>query len=64
MVRHSYICTVVIEHGAEHCGQLVVYYRANGMVPPDSRPQVRESGKTSRTSAEYSGAQEARQPRV
>jgi hypothetical protein len=26
-----------IEHSAEHYGQLVVYYRANNMVPPDSR---------------------------
>jgi uncharacterized damage-inducible protein DinB len=29
----------VIEHNAEHYGQLVVYYRANGMVPPASRPK-------------------------
>jgi hypothetical protein len=28
-----------IEHCGEHYGQLVVYYRANDMVPPDSRPQ-------------------------
>jgi hypothetical protein len=27
----------VIEHSGEHYGQLVVYYRVNGMVPPDSR---------------------------
>jgi hypothetical protein len=27
----------VIEHAAEHYGQLVVYYRANGLVPPESR---------------------------
>jgi hypothetical protein len=26
-----------IEHSAEHFGQLVVYYRANGIVPPESR---------------------------
>jgi hypothetical protein len=32
----------VTEHSAEHYGLLVAYYRANGMVPPDSRPQ---SGK-------------------
>jgi uncharacterized damage-inducible protein DinB len=25
------------EHSGEHYGQLVVYYRANGMVPPESR---------------------------
>jgi uncharacterized damage-inducible protein DinB len=28
-----------IEHSGEHYGQLVVYYRAAGLVPPDSRPQ-------------------------
>jgi len=28
-----------IEHCGEHYGQLVVYYRANDMVPPDSRPK-------------------------
>lgn len=27
----------MIEHMGEHYGQLVVYYRANNMVPPDSR---------------------------
>lgn len=26
-----------IEHSAEHFGQLVVYYRSNGMIPPESR---------------------------
>ena len=29
----------VIEHAAEHYGQLVVYYRLNGIVPPASRPR-------------------------
>ena len=28
----------VIEHCGEHYGQLVVYYRVAGMVPPQSRP--------------------------
>jgi uncharacterized damage-inducible protein DinB len=28
----------VIEHAAEHYGQLVVYYRVIGMTPPASRP--------------------------
>jgi uncharacterized damage-inducible protein DinB len=28
----------VTEHTAEHYGLLVAYYRANGMVPPESRP--------------------------
>lgn len=27
----------VIEHTAEHYGQLVVYYRLNGLVPPETR---------------------------
>ena len=29
----------VMEHNAEHYGLLVAYYRANGMVPPESRPK-------------------------
>jgi hypothetical protein len=29
----------VIEHAGEHYGQLVVYYRINGIVPPASRPK-------------------------
>jgi hypothetical protein len=29
----------VLEHNAEHYGLLVAYYRANGMVPPESRPK-------------------------
>ena len=28
-----------IEHAGEHYGQLVVYYRVAGMVPPESRPK-------------------------
>ncbi len=28
-----------IEHAGEHYGQLVVYYRVNGLVPPGSRPK-------------------------
>ncbi len=28
-----------IEHAGEHYGQLVVYYRVSGMVPPESRPK-------------------------
>jgi hypothetical protein len=35
--RNSDIWMFAIEHSAEHYGQLVVYYRANNMVPPDSR---------------------------
>jgi uncharacterized damage-inducible protein DinB len=29
----------VIEHSAEHYGQLVVYYRSMGLIPPVSRPR-------------------------
>lgn len=29
----------LIEHSGEHYGNLVVYYRGNGMVPPESRPK-------------------------
>ena len=29
----------VTEHSAEHYGLLVAYYRANGIVPPESRPK-------------------------
>ena len=29
----------LVEHSGEHYGQLVVYYRANSLVPPESRPK-------------------------
>ena len=37
MAHNSTIWTAAIEHSGEHYGQLVVYYRANNLVPPDSR---------------------------
>ena len=37
MTHNSTIWTFAIEHSGEHYGQLVVYYRANNLVPPDSR---------------------------
>jgi uncharacterized damage-inducible protein DinB len=37
LVHNSSIWTFTIEHSGEHYGQLVVYYRANNLVPPDSR---------------------------
>jgi hypothetical protein len=37
--HNSDVWVFAIEHSAEHYGQLVVYYRAYGMVPPDSRRQ-------------------------
>ena len=37
--RLSEIAYNTIEHSGEHYGQLVVYYRINGLVPPESRPK-------------------------
>ena len=37
MAHNSAVWTFAIEHSAEHYGQLVVYYRANNLVPPASR---------------------------
>jgi len=37
MAHNSSIWAFAIEHSGEHYGQLVVYYRANNLVPPDSR---------------------------
>ena len=37
VVHVSYIWLSGIEHSTEHFGQLVVYYRANNLVPPESR---------------------------
>jgi len=38
-VRISDLAYGFIEHCGEHYGQLVVYYRVAGLVPPDSRPK-------------------------
>ena len=37
VVRVSYVWVTAIEHSSEHFGQVVVYYRANNLVPPESR---------------------------
>src|SRR5215831_7998472 len=37
LAHNSSIWTFAIEHSGEHYGHLVVYYRANNLVPPDSR---------------------------
>jgi uncharacterized damage-inducible protein DinB len=37
VVHTSYIWITGIEHSTEHFGQLVVYYRASNLVPPESR---------------------------
>ena len=38
-VRISDMACGFIEHSGEHYGQLVVYYRLAGLVPPESRPK-------------------------
>ena len=38
-VRVSDMAYGFIEHCGEHYGQLVVYYRLSGLVPPESRPK-------------------------
>ena len=44
LAHNSNLWTVAIEHSGEHYGQLVVYYRANNLVPPDTRRhQTQES---------------------
>lgn len=37
--RFSDLAWELIEHSGEHYGQLVVYYRTSGLVPPESRPK-------------------------
>jgi DinB superfamily len=39
LAHNSGLWIFAIEHSGEHYGQLVVYYRANNLVPPDSRRQ-------------------------
>jgi len=39
LTRLSDLAYGLIEHTGEHYGQLVVYYRINGLVPPESRPK-------------------------
>ena len=39
LIRLMDLAYGLIEHSGEHYGQLVVYYRINGMAPPASRPK-------------------------
>jgi uncharacterized damage-inducible protein DinB len=39
LIRAGDLAYGLIEHSGEHYGNLVVYYRNNGMVPPESRPK-------------------------
>ena len=43
LAHNSSIWMFAIEHSGEHYGQLVVYYRANNLVPPDSRRNAQQS---------------------
>jgi uncharacterized damage-inducible protein DinB len=36
------LLTVAANHGGEHFGQLVLYYRLNGLVPPTTQEQERQ----------------------
>jgi hypothetical protein len=48
LAHNSSIWMFAIEHSGEHYGQLVVYYRANNLVPPDSRrDQAQQSQQAS-----------------
>ena len=38
-VRVGDLAYAFVEHSGEHYGQLVVYYRLAGLVPPESRPK-------------------------
>ena len=39
MIHGSALWYLMLEHTGEHFGQLVVYYRVNDMIPPESRPK-------------------------
>jgi len=39
LIRISDLAYALNEHSGEHYGNLVVYYRNNGIVPPESRPK-------------------------
>ncbi|HET7108065.1 MAG TPA: DinB family protein [Candidatus Acidoferrum sp.] len=52
MAHNSYAWTYAIEHSAEHYGQLVVYYRANDLIPPDSRRHAQQSQPAPATPAQ------------
>jgi hypothetical protein len=39
MVHASFCWWTILWHAGDHYGQLAVYYRLNGMIPPASRPR-------------------------
>jgi hypothetical protein len=42
MVSLRTLWAVAANHGGEHFGQLVIYYRLNGLVPPTTVEQQRQ----------------------
>jgi uncharacterized damage-inducible protein DinB len=62
MMHNSYAWAYAIEHSGEHYGQLVVYYRANNLVPPDSRPRTQQSQPSPTVAAGAPPAQSPEQP--
>src|SRR5208283_4994702 len=51
LAHNSSIWMSAIEHSGEHYGQLVVYYRANNLVPPDSRRNQAQQSQAAPTIA-------------
>lgn len=41
-VTRAWMFTFAIAHAYDHYGQCATYYRLNGLVPPDSRPQQQQ----------------------
>lgn len=41
-VTRDWMFTFAVAHAYDHYGQCATYYRLNGLVPPDSRPQAQQ----------------------
>ena len=44
-IRLGDLATSLVEHSGEVYGQLTVYYRAAGMIPPEARPKIEQKKK-------------------
>jgi uncharacterized damage-inducible protein DinB len=62
LVHNSYTWAWAIEHSGEHYGQLVVYYRANNLVPPDSRRHAEPAQPPPAALANRPESQQSEQP--
>jgi hypothetical protein len=60
LAHNSSIWTFAIEHSGEHYGQLVVYYRANNLVPPDSRRHEAQQSQRPSAPCAFSSRQGAK----